>query len=146
MPVDFKFRTEDGDITLRAMVDSSVSEHAFELASKPISMELDPEGWLLKEDVEYQFPLGSLRADAGEEGVTLTWKEPKMGWVSGYNIYRREASGGDYVRLNLEPVSGRSYLDTTFLPDVFYYWVITASDSLDPGYESLYSNAVSNYP
>jgi len=146
MPVDVTFHMENEDVTRRMRVDSSVCERTFELGSKPVSVEVDKDGWLLKADVEYQFPLSSLQAEASERGVTLSWKGPKMGWVSGYNIYRKKTSEGEFRRVNPRPVRASCYLDTTFGPGAFYYWTITALDSLDPGYESLYSNVVSNYP
>lgn len=43
-------------------------------------------------------------------------------------------------------MAASAYLDTTLLPDNYHFWVITAVDSSDWRYESLYSNEVSDHP
>jgi fibronectin type 3 domain-containing protein len=58
--------------------------------------------------------------------------------VVGYNVYRRGTSG--VVKLNLEPVTGTSYVDRTVQPGQTYFYVTKAVNAR--GTESSPSNEV----
>jgi fibronectin type 3 domain-containing protein len=58
--------------------------------------------------------------------------------VVGYNVYRRGTSG--VLKLNLEPVTGTSYVDRTVQPGQTYFYVTKAVNAR--GTESSTSNEV----
>jgi hypothetical protein len=58
--------------------------------------------------------------------------------VVGYNVYRRGTSG--VVKLNLEPITGISYVDHTVQPGQTYFYVTKAVSPR--GTESTASNEV----
>lgn len=72
--------------------------------------------------------------------VTLTWKASSS-QVAGYNVYRRVARGGDYVRINSSLVRELTYTDITVMSGVAYYYVTRAVDDRDD--ESVNSNETS---
>ena len=55
-------------------------------------------------------------------------------------MYRSQASGVGYVKVNLSPVVGLSYTDTTVASGQTYYYVTTAVDS--GGDESTFSEEI----
>ena len=70
--------------------------------------------------------------------VKLTWKASTSP-VAGYNIYRSTTPGSfTEPRLNSEPVTGTTYLDTTVESDQIYYYAAKAVDA--QGNESSVSN------
>ena len=70
--------------------------------------------------------------------VSLTWTASTSTNVIGYNVYRADASGGPYTRLNSLPVSGTSYVDTNVAGGRSYFYVATAVDNSNS--ESAYSS------
>jgi len=73
--------------------------------------------------------------------VLLTWDPSTSGDVIGYNISRSETSGGGYVRLNSELISGTAYTDDTVQSGHTYYYVAAAVNS--SGVESARSDEAS---
>ena len=71
--------------------------------------------------------------------AALSWTASTSA-VSGYNVYRGVVNGGPYTLINLSPVTGLNYTDTTVQSGVTYYYVTTAVDS--SGVQSVYSNQV----
>ena len=72
-----------------------------------------------------------------QHSVNLSWKASTSP-VVGYNVYRRSTSG--VVKLNLEPVTGTSYVDRTVQPGQTYFYVTKAVNAR--GTESSPSNEV----
>jgi hypothetical protein len=77
------------------------------------------------------------QASAKPHTARLTWK-PSSSHVAGYNVYRREAPGQEYRKINSSLVKGLSYADNTVLSGVTYYYMTRAVD--DQGHESADSN------
>lgn len=72
--------------------------------------------------------------------TVITWDAGDRD-IAGYNVYRSLASHGAYERLNSSLVKQTYYVDRLLLPDVPYYYVVTAVDL--QGRESNYSVEVS---
>jgi hypothetical protein len=72
-----------------------------------------------------------------QHSVNLSWK-PSTSPVIGYNVYRRGPSG--LVRLNVAPVAGTTYVDSTVQPGQTYYYTTKAVSPT--GTESSPSNEV----
>jgi fibronectin type 3 domain-containing protein len=71
--------------------------------------------------------------------VNLSWNPGNSG-VVGYNIFRADASGGQYTQINSVPAPNSSYLDSTVQEGHTYYYVTTAVAS--NGKQSTFSNQV----
>ncbi len=69
--------------------------------------------------------------------ITLAW-DASTSNVVGYNIYRANQPSGPYMRLNLSPVLGTMYTDSSVLEGQTYFYVTTAVDAA--GVESVFSN------
>jgi hypothetical protein len=72
-----------------------------------------------------------------QHSVHLSWKASTSA-VAGYNVYRRGTSG--LIKVNSEPVTGTSYVDSSVQPGQTYYYVTKAVSST--GTESRPSNEV----
>jgi fibronectin type 3 domain-containing protein len=72
--------------------------------------------------------------------VDLTWDASTSGDVVGYNVYRGDASGGPYTKLNTFPV-GLTHRDDTVGLGRTYYYVVTATTASET--ESTHSNEAS---
>jgi Abnormal spindle-like microcephaly-assoc'd, ASPM-SPD-2-Hydin len=72
-----------------------------------------------------------------QDNVTLNWEASVGSTVAGYNVYRGNASGGPYSRINSALESGTGYSDSTVSAGQIYYYVTTA---VDGNAESGYSN------
>jgi hypothetical protein len=72
-----------------------------------------------------------------QHSVNLSWK-PSTSPVIGYNVYRRGPSG--LVKLNVVPVAGTTYVDSTVQPGQTYYYTTKAVSPT--GIESTPSNEV----
>ena len=57
--------------------------------------------------------------------VALTWV-PSTSAVAGYNVYRSEASGGPYSKLDSNFVAADSYTDSSVQAGLTYYYVVTS--------------------
>lgn len=71
--------------------------------------------------------------------VTLGWTDSNSG-ISGYNIYRGNASSGPYARINATVALSTTYVDSSVASGQTYYYVTTAVGT--NGVESAYSNQV----
>jgi fibronectin type 3 domain-containing protein len=71
--------------------------------------------------------------------AALSWTASTSA-VSDYNVYRGTVNGGPYTLINLSPITGLAYTDTTVQSGVTYYYVTTAVDS--NGVQSVNSNQV----
>ncbi len=69
--------------------------------------------------------------------VTLSW-QPGTSSATGFNVYRSQASGGPYVKLNTVIDAASSFVDLSVQSGQTYYYVVTAVDST--GVESRRSN------
>jgi hypothetical protein len=75
----------------------------------------------------------------GTHVADLSW-QASTSIVAGYNIYRGAVSGGPYVKLNLQLITGTSSMDATVQAGQTYFYVVTAVTSSNS--ESTYSNEV----
>jgi fibronectin type 3 domain-containing protein len=69
--------------------------------------------------------------------VHLAWNASPT-QVAGYLVYRSTVSGTGYSLLNVQPISGLSYDDSTVASGTTYYYVVTAVSA--SGEQSPYSN------
>jgi Putative Ig domain/Abnormal spindle-like microcephaly-assoc'd, ASPM-SPD-2-Hydin len=58
--------------------------------------------------------------------------------ITGYNVFRSQASTGPYTQLNSTLIAGTTYADTTVADGTTYYYAVTAVDSSEA--QSGYSN------
>jgi len=61
--------------------------------------------------------------------VKVCWEDP-ADISSGYNLYRGEAPGGPYVRVNDSPLTDTCYFDEGLVNGVTYYYTVAAVDEL----------------
>lgn len=74
----------------------------------------------------------TLNAGYAFHSVDLNWSAPSSSSVtiSGYNVYRAQASSGPFVNLNgSSPVTGTSYSDDTVEGGTTYYYEVKSVDS-----------------
>ncbi len=67
--------------------------------------------------------------DASEglvDRIELTWDAVSHPDLVGYNVYRADWENGDYVRLNVDPVTVTSYADSTIPDSDIYWYAVTA--------------------
>jgi hypothetical protein len=84
----------------------------------------------------------SLRAMGGNAVVYLHWSAPAED-VEGYWVYRA-LPGGDFQRINVDPVKKGFYQDTDLVNGQYYWYLITAIDK--DGHESLPTRSVWTSP
>ncbi len=75
---------------------------------------------------------------AQTHSVDLSWNASTSQDVIGYNVYRGNASGGPYSKINTVLDASTVYTDTSVINGSTYYYVTTAVDSSNQ--ESVYSN------
>lgn len=66
--------------------------------------------------------------------ISLVWPTSPERDVIGYNVYRAESAdavGGDWVKLNAQPLSTVTYRDDRVSPGKRYYYRVTAVDRFD---------------
>ena len=73
--------------------------------------------------------------------VTLNWNASISSGVIGYNVYRRNAAGGPYTKVNSSVVTVTTYNDNTVQPGQTYFYVV-ASINLSDDAQSSFSNEV----
>jgi hypothetical protein len=78
-------------------------------------------------------------APPSAHSVTLSWVA-STSQVAGYHIYRGDASGGPYSRIDASLVNSLSFSDSSVLAGARYFYVVTAVESNSA--ESAYSNEV----
>ncbi len=76
---------------------------------------------------------------ASPHSVTLNWSD-NSGSASGFYVYRGEAAGGPFERLDQAKLETTSYKDANVVSGGHYYYVVTAVGDSDS--ESAYSNEV----
>jgi hypothetical protein len=86
-------------------------------------------------------PVG-LTAIPSKEGMLLKWQAKAEKGIAGFNVYRKDASGGDYIRLNRELIEENSWLDKTARIGKRYIYVVAAVDDSLSKNESLLSEPV----
>jgi hypothetical protein len=141
-----------GDAPL--MISTIATSSAVFTATAAAPAELDP-GAALKIAVAFQpttvmaatdqlvvdSDAGSVAADltgTGAHSVSLTWNASTSSGVIGYNVYRSEASGAFYMRINDRLVPDTAYTDFTIETCKTYYYVVTAVNeaALESGYSA----------
>jgi fibronectin type 3 domain-containing protein len=75
---------------------------------------------------------------ATQHSVALSWDASTGSGVVGYNVYRGNASGGPYSKINSALDASTAYTDDTVAAGQTYYYVTTAVD--ESGDESGHSN------
>ncbi len=76
------------------------------------------------------------------EGVYLKWILVMDEDCAGYNVYRKEAVGQDWARLNKTLIGGASWTDMTARKNRFYVYGVTSVDSSARANESRMSETV----
>ena len=87
-------------------------------------------------------PAGLNVANEGDSQVSLAWNS--VNGATGYNVYRSPVTGGGYVKVNTDPLSGTTFTDTGLRNAQNYFYVVTALDAARN--ESGNSNEVSALP
>ena len=77
-------------------------------------------------------PAGLVSVPGGGFGeapsIDLSWDANSESDVLGYNVYRKDAGGGDYIRLNAAPIPASAFRDMTAEPGHSYLYRVTAVD------------------
>jgi hypothetical protein len=79
-------------------------------------------------------------AAGADHSVLLTWTPSPSPAATGYNVYRSNASGTGFSKINSTPVSALTYSDGTVVDGLTYYYATTAVDL--SGDESTYSEQI----
>jgi hypothetical protein len=85
----------------------------------------------------------SLTAIPYKEGILLKWQAKSESGIAGFNVYRREAGGGDFIRINKELIQENSWIDKTARIGKKYNYAVTAVDESITKNESPLSDPVS---
>jgi PKD repeat protein len=88
--------------------------------------------------VRPQAPTGLVSAPFGPDVINLRWAAVN-GTDVRYNIYRSQAPGGLYVKLNSGDLTSTQYQDTALQNSTIYYYVVTAFEQNSSAGESDYS-------
>jgi len=80
--------------------------------------------------------------DEGDATASLAWNA--VPGSAGYNLYRSPLSGGGWVKVNTNLLTGTDFTDTGLRNGQVYYYVVTALDNA--GNESAYSGEVRAIP
>jgi fibronectin type 3 domain-containing protein len=68
----------------------------------------------------------------GSHDVILSWSASTTSGVTGYNVYRGTASGGESsTPLNSTPISGTTFTDESVTAGTEYYYLVTSVTSND---------------
>jgi hypothetical protein len=73
-------------------------------------------------------PVG-LMAIPLKEGIELTWRKNAEPDLLGYHVYRRKSGEEEFKRLNENPVTKETYLDTDVVLEQEYEYAVTAVDN-----------------
>ena len=85
-------------------------------------------------------PLSGTGVSAAPHSVTLSWTA-SVSTVAGYNVYRSTSSSGPFSMLDVVLVASTTFVDTTVVSGMTYYYYATSVDS--SGRESVPSTQVS---
>ncbi|HEY3312100.1 MAG TPA: alpha-amylase family glycosyl hydrolase [Anaerolineales bacterium] len=111
-----------------------------------LSVDLNPQSaWILGTgNVDLLPPAAptNLSITPGNAKADLSWNA--VSGAAGYNLYRSPLSGGGWVKVNPNLLTGTTYTDTTVQNTRQYFYVVTALDGA--GNESGYSNEVNGIP
>ena len=70
-------------------------------------------------------PPRNVTATVGLDRITIAW-EPGTDATMGYDVYRRDELGGQFVKINAQPVKGTGYTDTSFSQAATYFYAVAA--------------------
>jgi fibronectin type 3 domain-containing protein len=70
----------------------------------------------------------SLTAIPEKEGMLLKWQAKSEPGIAGFNIYRKDAGGGDFMRINKDIIQENSWLDRSARIGKKYIYAVTAVD------------------
>jgi glycosidase len=87
-------------------------------------------------------PAGLGVTGEGNGQVALSWGAVQA--ATGYNVYRSPVTGGGFVKVNSQPLSGTTFTDTGLRNAQNDFYVVTAVDAT--GNESAWSNEVVGMP
>jgi len=115
----------------------------------------DCEGMEIPKDTRFSFVIDATGASsidfiaqAGDEEVYLSWREPEMVDLMGYNMYRyqqlTDTTYSDTTLINYSMISDTTYTDTTVENGITYFYMFTAIST--DFQESEYSDPVSAIP
>lgn len=68
-------------------------------------------------------------ATAGQTSITVVWTPPTLQPIS-VDVYRSTKSTSGFVKLNTDPVTSSSYVDTTAIAGTTYYYKVQSAGSL----------------
>jgi fibronectin type 3 domain-containing protein len=71
----------------------------------------------------------NITANSGDSVVLLDWNDNSESDLAGYNIYRSESPGTNYVKLNTALLTASDYTDIDIANGITYYYVVTAVDN-----------------
>jgi hypothetical protein len=60
--------------------------------------------------------------------IDLVWTPNSESDLAGYNVYRRDESGGEAVKLNSDPIKSPAFRDTEVAPGHKYMYSVSAVD------------------
>jgi fibronectin type 3 domain-containing protein len=64
-----------------------------------------------------------------KNGIELNWRRNREPDLLGYHIYRRELGEEEFKRLNPNPITNETYLDTNVELEQDYEYAVTALDN-----------------
>ena len=62
--------------------------------------------------------------DEKDNSISIKWND--VSGANGYNIYRSTNQNGIYLKLNTNPLTESTYIDTTVSPSVVYWYTVTS--------------------
>ena len=70
-----------------------------------------------------------LTATPSQSGIALDWNNNTESDLAGYNVYRSDAAGGTFTKLNSTPLASSQYDDTKAPASQYSYYRVTAIDT-----------------
>ena len=71
-------------------------------------------------------PVKNIMAAQKDDAMLVSWDASKDANLSGYNVYKGSTYDGDYSKLNTSLVTDTNYIDSEILPEVNYFYAVTA--------------------
>lgn len=148
MPLALACSTSSGIDSTIVVWDSLASQDFLVSDDQAILMlKLDPDSWVLKEWDDRKPVLASLDTNIvkyGDSVIKVYWNDfwPDT-TCAGFNLYRSENAGGQFVRINSDIITDTTYTDTTTYSGTEYYYSVTAVNGADTCYETHQSNVMS---